>query len=346
MSPAKFSGDVRDIVISTRIRLARNLKDYPFATKLQATQAKEMIAAVHDALKKSPALKAQLSFFNMSDFDESKVGSLVERHLISPEFANSHAERSLVLSGDERISVMLNEEDHIRLQVMGTGLCPDDCLKGAVMLDMLLDESLNLAFNEELGYLTHCPTNLGTGLRASAMMHLPMLTRCGEISRMIADAGKIGIAVRGLYGEGSRVKSELYQISNQLTLGFTEEEIVERLTGIAEQIISRERSLREMALKKARNEFEDRIFRSAAVLKSARLISADEAENLISDLRLGVSCSLILGIDFDLINRMQYEIGPASITLNHGLPSSPAERDRLRAAYLRKTLSGTCKDNE
>ncbi|MDP4109621.1 MAG: protein arginine kinase [Bacillota bacterium] len=335
--------DKKDIAVSTRVRLARNLKEYPFATKLDAKRAKDMISAVRDALEKSPALNAKLKYIAMDGLDDLIIQSFVERHLISPEFANSRSERALLLSDDEHISIMLNEEDHIRLQVMGDGFCPDKCLKEAVMLDMLLDETLTIAFDEELGYLTHCPTNLGTGLRASVMMHLPMLTRFGEISRMVADTGKIGIAVRGVYGEGSKAKSDLYQISNQLTLGFSEDEIIERLTGITDQITARERALRKAAMTDARDTFEDRIFRSAAILRSARLLSAGEAENLISDLRLGVACNLISGIDFDEISRILYEIGPAGISLKNGSSLPPNDRDRQRAAYMRETLSSRLK---
>ena len=343
MSLTNIPGDNKDIVISTRIRLARNLTDYPFATKLGEDQAKEMISSVCEALQK-PAVKPRLQFIYLKQLDDLKIQSYVESHLISPEFANSNKERCLILSEDGNISIMLNEEDHIRLQVINSGFCPDECLSEAYNIDMLLDESLNIAFNEELGYLTHCPTNLGTALRASAMLHLPMLTRCGEAARMIADAGKIGIAVRGVYGEGSKANSELYQISNQLTLGFSEEEIIERLKGITNQIISRERALREAALKMAPDEFADRIYRSVAILQNARLITAGEAENLISDLRLGVSCGLISDIDYDLINRILYDIGPASISIKHGSALSPAERDKIRAAYLRETVS--CKVKE
>lgn len=344
MTLTKLSGDVKDIVVSTRIRLARNLKDYPFATKLSGKQAKEIIVAVYEALQKSSALKSQLTFIDMSDLDDFKKQSYVERHLISPEFAASGAIRSLVLSEDNHICIMINEEDHIRLQVMGTGLCLNECLNEAVRLDLLLDESLTLAFNEDLGYLTHCPTNLGTGLRASVMLHLPMLTRCGEVAKMIADTGKIGIAVRGIYGEGSIARSELYQISNQFTLGFSEEEIVDRLKGITDQIISRERVLRKATLTNARAEFEDRVFRAVATLQNARLMSASEAENLLSDLRLGLSCGLISGIDFNLMNDILYEIGPASIAGKCGSPLTTMERDKFRAAYLREALCGKLKE--
>ncbi|MCX7615370.1 MAG: protein arginine kinase [Clostridiales bacterium] len=344
MSVAEFSGDGKDIVVSTRIRLARNLKNYPFATKLSAKQAREMIAAIYEALQKNPALKSVLSFIKLSDLDDLTIQSFVEQHLISPEFAKSTAERSLVLSNDRHISIMINEEDHIRLQVMGTGLCLNKCLDEAVKLDLLLDETLMLAFNEELGYLTHCPTNLGTGLRASVMLHLPMLTRCNEITKMIADAGKIGIAVRGIYGEGSVARSELYQISNQFTLGFSEQETVERLKGITDQIISQEQILRKAALAQARDEFEDRVYRSAATLQNARIMSASEAENLLSDLRLGISCGLINGIDYDSLNSMLYDIGPANIAVKNGSTLPPKERDKYRAEYLRNSLRSKLKE--
>lgn len=329
-----------DIVVSTRIRLARNFRDFPFSSKLSDEQAQKIITLVYDALKTSPALEKDLTLCEMSDLSDLQKQSLVERHLISPEFARKTSPHALILSKDEHISIMVNEEDHLRLQIIRPGLCPEECLKEAVLIDKLLDETVAIAFSNELGYLTHCPTNLGTGLRASVMMHLPMLTRMGEIRQMMSEASKLGLTVRGLYGEGSDVRGELYQISNQLTLGFTEEEIIDRLRRVTENIMTRERSLREHFLEKSRNIFEDKVWRACGLLQNARMMSSAEAESLLSDLRLGLSCGVVHGVDFDTLNHLMYHIEPATLSLKDNALLSGNERDQKRAEYLRGLLQG------
>ncbi len=327
-----------DIVVSTRIRLARNLKAYPFSSKLTDEQASKMIEEVKSAIDASPAFSKDLSVRPLETMSENEKLSLVERHLISPDFLRKQGPHTLILSKNETVSIMLNEEDHIRLQVIREGFCPEECLKQAILIDQLIDERADIAFDEELGYLTHCPTNLGTGLRVSLMMHLPLLTRAGEMQNMITEAGKLGITVRGIYGEGTSERGDLYQISNQLTLGYTEEEILERLQSVAEQFVERERALRSHLVENGKDQLEDRVWRAVGTLENARILSSKEAESLLSDLRLGMSCQIVKGPDYAFINKLMTDIEPATLLTKHPEAASPADRDRLRASYLRESL--------
>jgi protein arginine kinase len=334
----EHTGEAEDIVISSRIRLARNLALKPFPSQADAEQSAEVVAAVSSAMER---LGQSFEGFESVDLTKDKLAlysrSLVEKHLISSDFAEASRPRALFLSKDEAVSIMVNEEDHIRLQVLGAGLCLEPIYDLADKLDDLLDESLNFAFDERLGYLTECPTNLGCGLRASVMMHLPALTESGQISRFINAASKLGIAVRGLYGEGSQAIGAIYQISNRLTLGYCEKEIIEQLGSTVGNIIRDERRLRD---KTSQNKpaFEDRIYRSLAILSSARVLSTDEAMARLSDLRLGAGRENFP--DITTLNRFLWEIQPASLILGREEIPTPAQRDALRADLIRRELEG------
>lgn len=337
------SGSDGDIVVSTRIRLARNLDGIPFPARQNPEDAEKVVSAFNHQLMENPTLSGLFAFRKSASLSDAERVSLVERHLISPEFAKSTLPRALCLSADEGISVMINEEDHLRLQVMGSGFCINECLACAVALDQVLDEGLNredlhYAFDEKLGYLTHCPTNLGCGMRVSVMLHLPLLAANGRLKALMNEAGNLGLVIRGYYGEGSRESGHLYQISNRMSLGCTEQELCDNLREIVAQIIQEEREARQTLLESSRLQLEDRVCRSHAILKAARLISADDAMTLLSDERFGISLGLIPG-DIQTVNALLFDIQPATLCLNAMLPANAEQRDEARATLLRERLA-------
>jgi protein arginine kinase len=234
---------------------------------------------------------------------------------------------------------MINEEDHLRIQVLGPGFCLQECLEKAIQIDDILDEALSYAFNEKLGFLTNCPTNLGTGLRASVMLHLPALTRTGALREFANTAGKLGFAVRGMYGEGSAARAEMVQLSNQFTLGFSESEIVQRMRDYVQHIIQQERGARAGLKKQGASAYEDRIWRAYGLLSSARLMTSQEAETLLSELRLGAASGVVEGVTPEQIDRLLVKMQPMTLSLNRGGENQPARRDEARAELIRKELA-------
>jgi len=335
-------GEETDIAVSTRVRLARNIDNTPFPARQDGSAAAETAALLKAPVLENPVTAGQFSEISISKINALERLSLVERHLISPAFAKSDA-GVLLLSRDEGIAVMLNEEDHMRLQVLGAGFCPEKCLETAVRLDRMIEEGLTsrgakYAFDENWGYLTRCPTNLGTGMRVSVMLHLPALASGGKVAALTGALGKMGIAVRGFYGEGSREFGELYQVSNQLTLGSTEEELVSRMRDVCSRVIGEERNARNEMLASSREQLEDKVYRAEGLLKSARVLTASEAMQLLSDARLGMSLGLIKGGMKD-INAMLSDILPATLTIKAREPLSPERRDVKRAAVLREIFN-------
>lgn len=331
------NGKDGDVVVSTRVRLARNLKEYPFPNRCGRDLRQSIENKVTDAVLNSNSVISQR--FTRIDTDkmsaEEKV-SLVERHLVSPEFIKSEQEKSLLLLDDESVSIMINEEDHIRLQVMCEGFELEKAYDTASRIDTLLDEHLNFAFSDTLGYLTQCPTNLGTGMRASVMLHLPALSAAKEIKKTAELLSKVGLTIRGTYGEGSEPTADLYQLSNQITLGISEKTAIENLRSITEQIVKREKEIRKAMMRNIA--VQDKIYRAEGILKSARVIDSSEALDLLSKTRLGVTQGLI-DIPLDTINRLLVEIQPATLTLGCGKKLSSNERDIERASLIRTTLS-------
>ena len=324
-----------DIALSTRVRLARNLENLFFPNRLNREQAEEAIKTLS-----SPLLSTANGMFQLTRLDQisrMEARALIERHLISPELANSPRPRGVILSSDHRLSVMLCEEDHLRIQSFSSGLCLGNCLREAFRVDDLIGAAVTYAFDEHLGYLTTCPTNLGTGLRASVMLHLPALTAAGGMSGIVTAAGKMGLAVRGLYGEGSEAFGALYQISNQVTLGQSEEEIISRVDDVAMHIIERERALRAQVKNHQLHDYEDRVWRALGILKHARRLSGEEGMRLLSDLRWGVSMG-DLDLPLDLLDRLLEGIQPGILTLSSGRPLKAGERDAARAEYVRHQL--------
>lgn len=325
-----------NVVITTRVRLARNLKNYPFPCKLSAQGREEVIEKVRDAVKNSNSVLADdFSFIKMSEVDPRRSVSLVEKRLVSPEFISDNTGRALLLSSDESLSIMINEEDHIRLQVITKGLSLEQAYDTADKLDTLLDENLDFAFDEKLGYLTQCPTNLGTGMRASVMLHLPALEKSRAISRIAGNLSKLGLTIRGAHGEGTEPKGALYQLSNQVTLGISEQAAIENLKNITLQLVAQEEQARERLCQSM--DVQDTIARSMGILKYAKLISHDEALKLLSNVRLGAIAGL-LDADVEAIDRLMTDVEPATLSVSAGKSLTPQERDTERAKLIQRVL--------
>lgn len=324
-------GEQSDVVISTRIRLARNLADYPFPARLDTKSRITVNERIRDAVPQA----ANLHYIEMKTLTQSQIVSMAERHLISPEFASSSDGRALMLSDSEEISIMLNEEDHIRLQVMKPGLALSEAYTLADRLDTAINERVTFAFDERLGYLTQCPTNLGTGMRASVMLHLPALTALNRIQPLAATVSKLGLTIRGAYGEGSAPMGDLYQLSNQVTLGISEKAAIENLKTIVLQLAAQERAARTEFLKDL--ETEDMIYRAYGILKSARLLNTKEFMQLISRVRMGAVGGL-LPIDPKRINELMVSLQPAGLNTKAGRTLDARERDELRAKCVREGL--------
>lgn len=323
-----------DVIVSTRVRLARNLDKYPFPALLNASGAEKVSEEIKDAiLGSNSTLSGDFEWIKMSELSQDARQELLETHLISPQLANS-THGSLFKSTDETMSIMLLEEDHIRLQIIKSGFCLKEAWELADKVDNVLEEKLNYAFSEEFGYLTACPTNTGTGMRASVMMHLPALTLTNNINRIISSASALGLTVRGLYGEGSKAYGNLYQVSNQVTLGISEDEIIASLENIVGQIEKHELDARESL--KTNDGIGDRLWRSYGVLKYARSISSKEAKTLISDVILGRNLGII-DIEEKISGiQLMVETEPALIMKNTNM--SPEERDKKRAQMLRESI--------
>lgn len=326
-----------DVVISTRIRLARNLKEFPFPRKLNSDGREKVIEKVTKAIKDSNSSVAnEFKLIRLSDLSKEQAVSLVERHLVSPEFISESDGRALLLLPDESVSIMINEEDHIRLQVFTKGLSLKEAYDTADKLDTLLDESLDFAFDERLGYLTQCPTNLGTGMRASVMLHLPALQKAGTISRIAGNLSKLGLTIRGSYGEGTEPKGAMYQLSNQVTLGISEQSAMENLKSITTQLVNQELSAREKYLQSI--DMQDTISRSLGILKYAKSISHEEAMQLLSNVRLGVSSGILTCITAEKIDKLITDIQPAGIMVSSGEKLTPSQRDIKRAQIIQSAL--------
>lgn len=325
------------VVISTRVRLARNLKDYPFPSRLSQQGAQKVIEKVKNAIENSnSSIASDFSFIKLDNLTPAQGASLVERHLVSPEFISDTVGRALLLSRDNSISIMINEEDHIRLQVITDGLSLEQAYDTADRLDTLLDENLDFAFDEKLGYLTQCPTNLGTGMRASVMLHLPALEKSRAIGRIAGNLSKLGLTIRGAHGEGTEPKGAMYQLSNQVTLGISERAAVENLKNITEQLVAQEKQARERMCKSI--DIQDTVSRSLGLLKSAIVMTHDEALKLLSNVRFGILSGQLTDVEIKTVDRLMTDVEPATLIVNSKKTLSAQERDIERAKLLRETL--------
>lgn len=326
------------VVISTRIRLARNLKDYPFPSRLSQQGREKVIEKVKSAIENSnSSIASDFSFIKLENLTPAQSVSLVERHLVSPEFISNTSGRALLLSSSESMSIMLNEEDHIRLQVITDGLSLEEAYDTADRLDTLLDENLDFAFDEKLGYLTQCPTNLGTGMRASVMLHLPALEKSRAISRIAGNLSKLGLTIRGAHGEGTEPKGAMYQLSNQVTLGISEKAAIENLKNITGQLVAQENQARERMCGSI--DIQDAVSRSLGLLRSAMIMTHDEALKLLSNVRFGILSGQITDVTIQTVDSLMSAVEPATLTVNNGKNLSAQDRDTERAKLLRETLS-------
>ncbi len=334
----KGAGPDPDIVMSSRVRLARNLAKYPFPHWAPAEQLEGVISDFEGAYKKADYFKGAL-FLRIDALDSIEKQMLIERHLISREHIANPEHKAVLISEREIISIMVNEEDHLRIQVLQSGLNLHDTWKLADKIDEELEQNLEFAVSSDLGYLTCCPTNVGTGLRASCMAHLPALVMTKQAGRIIQAISKLGMTARGLFGEGTEAYGNFFQISNQVTLGHSEEEIVDNLERIMKQIIEQENAARNSVFANQRLLLEDRISRSLAELKSAKLISSEEALNLLSVIRLGADLGVIKGLDRRMLNDLFIQIQPAHLQKKEGKRLSAEERDVVRAEFISKKFN-------
>lgn len=332
-------GPDSDIVLSSRIRLARNFEDYKFPTVFSHEEAKKIIVNMEQLLEKTDFQNfGQLELLKVDEMQPLQKQVLVEKHLISPHLAEDSPYGAVLLTENEEVSIMVNEEDHIRIQCLFPGLQLSEALNAANEVDDWLESNIQYAFDEKLGYLTSCPTNVGTGLRASVMMHLPGLILTQQINRIIPAINQLGLVVRGIYGEGSEALGNIFQISNQITLGKSEEDIGGDLKGIVSQLISQERSAREALQKTSNIQLEDRVFRSLGVLSNSRIIESKEAARCLSDVRLGIDMGLIENMPKNILNELMILTQPGFLQQYAGGPLRPHERDIRRAAFIRERL--------
>lgn len=328
-----------DIAMSTRIRLARNMRDLPFQLLITDSQAEEVIRRVEKVLtKKPPEFVKNPELIRMDSLSPLEKRVLVEKHLISPFLAEEARKGAVILSEDEEVSIMVNEEDHLRIQIFLPGF---QLMKGwdhATRVDDWIEESIDYAFDDQRGYLTSCPTNTGSAIRASVMLHLPALVMTNQINRILGAVHQVGLVVRGVYGEGSEAQGNLFQISNQITLGLAEEEIIDNLQGVVHQIIDHERAAREMLKKSMPLQLSDRIYRSFGLLRYARSMETKEATARLSDILLGVDLGLIEGIPSSDLNELWVMIQPGYVQTYFTETLTPEQRDEKRATLIREHL--------
>ncbi len=335
----KETGPNDDIVLSSRIRLARNLEQYTFPILTYENEGEIVLTEIEARVKEHTDDElAELELLLMKEMEPIQKQVLVEKHLISPHLASDTSSGAVLLSEDESISIMVNEEDHIRIQHLASGLRLKEVLAHSNRIDDLLEETLDFAFDEKRGYLTSCPTNVGTGMRASVMMHLPALVISQQLNQIVPAINQLGLVVRGIYGEGSEALGNLFQVSNQMTLGKSEDDIVEDLQSVVLQLIEREKLAREMLLKHSKIQLENRVYRSYGVLQNSRIIDSKEAAKCLSDVRLGIDLSLISGVSRNILNELMILTQPGFLQQFAQELLGPDQRDIRRATIIREAL--------
>ena len=332
------TGPESDVVVSTRIRLARNLAEFPFSTRIDEESRQAVFDKARDCFD-DLAIPNRLSFVEVCSLEELDRQFLVERQLISRELSEGEGPRGVAISRDEDIAIMVNEEDHLRVQVLRSGLTLDECWQSIDEIDDALEKQVAFAFHDQYGYLTACPTNVGTGIRVSVMMHLPALVQTREIQKVFHALQKINLAVRGLYGEGSQAMGDFYQISNQYTLGMSEMQVINRVREVVPMILKYERRAREQMLEEKREDLHDHISRAYGVLSSAQTSSSEETMHLLSSVRLGVNLGLIDDVSIPVLNELFIQTQPAHLQKLKQTELDSAERNIARAALLRRRIS-------
>jgi protein arginine kinase len=336
----KGEGPESDIVISSRIRIARNIKDYPYPMLATNQQSEEVLHQASSVLDNEEL--STISHFELvplSSMNELERMVLVEKHLISPNLANESRNGAVILSENESISIMINEEDHLRIQCLCPGFQIKEVWDLANQIDDIFETHLDYGYDEKRGYLTSCPTNVGTGIRASVMMHLPALVLSQQINRILSAVTQVGLTVRGLYGEGSEAIGNLFQISNQITLGQSEEEIIDNLYSVARQIIEHERAARLKLMQESKMRTVDRINRSLGILSYAGIMDSKEAAQRLSDVRLGIDLNIINNISSHVLNELMVMTQPGFLQQYAGTKLSAEERDIRRAELIRERLT-------
>ena len=335
----KSEGPLTEIVVSSRVRLARNLAGYPFLSRCDHQQKLEIQAFLSGQMDSLGTLE-QLQYINIDEAEELDRQLLVERHLISRQHAQANGGRGMAFSASEKTSVMINEEDHLRLQTLQPGLRLDEAWEEVNQLDDLFEAKLDYAFSSRFGYLTACPTNVGTGIRVSVMLHLPGLKMSGQIEQVTRSAQDMRLAVRGVHGEGTQAAGDFYQVSNQRTLGTSEQQIIEEFKNtVVPQIVDYEKKTREKLLAEHGQFVDDKVFRALGMLQNARTISSEESLGLLSHLRMGVTLERISDIKLDTLNELFLRTQSAHLQQIEGRALSAEERGIKRADYIRQQLS-------
>ena len=310
---------------------------FPFMSRADDDIKKQLVETLRSTIQ-STDVGHNYQFVNVAELDELDGQLLVERQLISRELAQSNGPRGVMIGNSEQTSIMINEEDHIRMQILNSGLALEESWAEIDVLDNALEDKICFAFDETLGYLTACPTNVGTGIRVSVMLHLPGLRITREIQKVHQAAQKINLAVRGLYGEGSQAMGDFYQISNQVTLGCTERDLLDNLAEVVPNILGYERRVRDLLCRDNRSQLEDQISRAMGVLTSARSISSEETMHLLSSVRLGVNLGLVSNVDIATVNELFIQTQPSHLQKISGGPLKTPERNEARATFLQQRL--------
>ena len=328
------SGQEPDVVISSRIRLARNIETINFVNKYNTQDVEKVIESTIDACRN---ISENLKSIKLKDMDNITKLSLIEKHIISPEFAVNTEKGVLLISEEENIAIMLNEEDHIRIQVLSAGINLDSLYNLADKIDNDISKKIHYAYHTKYGFLTSCPTNAGTGLRASVMVHLPALTITKNINRVLEVVNNVGMNIRGIYGEGTESQGNIYQISNKTSLGISEKEIIKNITVISEKIVEQERLARKHLLKDSTS-LEDKICRSYGILTYAKKISSSECSKLLSDVKLGVDLGIIKDITNQQINKLSIYVKTANLQKYLAKELNEQERDIQRAKLIKNII--------
>ncbi|HEX3871317.1 MAG TPA: protein arginine kinase [Pirellulales bacterium] len=332
------SGPESDIVISSRIRLARNLADFPFISRANTADRTEIERLMRERVTRVRD-GAELDYVDVNKLEQIDRQFLFERQLISRELAEGQGARGVAIDPQERASLMINEEDHLRIQVMQSGLDLQTAWDKINRIDDLVEEQVTYAFNERLGYLTACPTNVGTGMRVSVMLHLPALVITRQIDKLFRSLQKISLAVRGLYGEGSQAMGDFYQISNQITLGRSETDLIKQVGDLVPTIIEYERKAREFLVRESHENLHDRVSRAYGILRTAQTISSEETMHLLSSVRMGVNLGLIRDLEIPMLNQLFIYTQPAHLQKLSGVELDTADRNIERARFLRNRLN-------
>jgi protein arginine kinase len=331
------SGPESDIVISSRIRLARNLADFPFIRQCNESDRSEIEKTLKETIFSIKEWK-NLAYLDVNTLTKVDRQFLVERQLISREHAEADGARSVAIDCQEKFSLMINEEDHLRIQVMHSGLALDTAWQRINEIDDMIEEKVTFAFHPRLGYLTACPTNVGTGMRVSVMLHLPALVITRQIDKVFRSLQKISLAVRGLYGEGSQAMGDFYQISNQITLGRSEQELIEQVNDVVPVLIDYERKARQFLIRESEKDLHDRVSRAFGILCTAQTISSEETMHLLSSVRMGINLGLIENLEIPMVNQLFIHTQPAHLQKLRGSELDTANRNIERAHYLKNHL--------